>query len=807
VSPSPEDARPRARLGAVLVLALAYFVAGRVALLAAIPPGYAAPAWPAAGIGLVGLLIGGARCWPGVALGSFAVNLGVGFDPSSAQTLALSASSALFIALGAALQALFAAWLVGRFATWPPSPAHPKGMALLAVLGGPVASLVSSLWGPATLLLHGKLAASQLPFASFTWWVGDTIGVFFVLPLVSIWRTDRLASLRRRVAVTMPLAFSLALSVVLFVVVTRHERQRIRIEFENAAGRILGAARDGVNSQLETLRSLRSLYYASDEVEPDEFRIFVAPSLARDDTIRAFSWNERVLDARRTALEREAGVAGGAPLRATELADDGGLVPAPRRAEHVLVRHVEPLADNARVLGYDVLSEPTRARALRRAAEAGDAVHTTPLTLVQDAQVRSAIIVYLPVYEGGETPADAAQRWARVRGFVAAVLDAPRLLAAALRREPDDGIAVALVDDGVASEPRVLASAVPWAEQSSDSAARGALQTTRTLGVPGWSWRLTSVSSPRYVETRWGWQPWAALVSGLFFTGLIGGFLLVMTGRAHLIEELVLARTEDLRRVSRDLLRRNEEIGTVYHTVSHELKTPIASARELVAIVGDGIAGPVNADQSEYLGLAKESMDQMAQLVNELTDVARLETGKLAVQLAPRALAPLLEHVVMSMRGLARERGLELALACEPELPWVRADEGRLAQVLRNLLANALKFTRAGGRVDVTARRDPLERECVRVSVRDTGCGISADDLERVFDRLYQVREGGLTAATSGMGLGLHICQELVRLHGGRIWAESRPGAGSVFSFTLPAADPPRGGAPRPAPALGGARA
>ena len=149
------------------------------------------------------------------------------------------------------------------------------------------------------------------------------------------------------------------------------------------------------------------------------------------------------------------------------------------------------------------------------------------------------------------------------------------------------------------------------------------------------------------------------------------------------------------------------------------------------------------------------------------------------------------------MQALAKAKGIELTLAVEPGLPEVLMDERRLAQVLRNLFSNALKFTAEPGRVEVSVGRDRESAGFLRVAVRDTGRGISQADQERVFERLYQVADGGDSSPPGGMGLGLHISRELVLLHGGRIWVDSSPGEGSVFSFTLAVArdsvEPPSG--------------
>jgi len=252
-------------------------------------------------------------------------------------------------------------------------------------------------------------------------------------------------------------------------------------------------------------------------------------------------------------------------------------------------------------------------------------------------------------------------------------------------------------------------------------------------------------------------------------------------------EEKMRRMQTELEQSNRDLQRRNHEVQTFYHTLSHELKTPLTSAREFVSIVIDGLAGPLSETQLEYLGIAKDSCDQLRLYVNDLLDVTRLETGKLSLDFQAVPLAALVERVVEMLAPAAAGKGVSLSCDSQPDLPAVPIDKQRILQVLTNLTTNAIKFTPAGGQIRLSLSEAPSDPECLRVAVRDTGRGIPKDQLDLIFSRLYQVNEGGRSAESrSGLGLGLYICQELVQLHGGRISVESELGQGSTFTFTIP---------------------
>ena len=241
----------------------------------------------------------------------------------------------------------------------------------------------------------------------------------------------------------------------------------------------------------------------------------------------------------------------------------------------------------------------------------------------------------------------------------------------------------------------------------------------------------------------------------------------------------------DLERTIGDLRARNEEIQGFYHVLSHELKTPLTSAREFISIVLDELAGPVTPDQADYLRTAKKNCDQLRRFLDDILDVTRLETGKLALHPEPHDVTPIIKSVVASLASKANEKGISLSAETAASLPPAMLDEERVVQVLTNLITNALKFTDHGGKVVVRAEVDARPEKMLRVAVVDDGCGIEQARLSRIFDRLYQVREEDF-AIQGGLGLGLCICKEIVRYHGGDLGVESEPGKGSTFTFTLP---------------------
>ncbi len=249
-------------------------------------------------------------------------------------------------------------------------------------------------------------------------------------------------------------------------------------------------------------------------------------------------------------------------------------------------------------------------------------------------------------------------------------------------------------------------------------------------------------------------------------------------------------QTHRLQKKNIELTRKHEEIQRFYQTVSHELKTPLTSIKEFVCIILDGLAGRISSEQKEYLELVKESCMQMANEINDLLDMTRLETGKYRVELEPNDIENLIKKVVSSMQIIAKQKMITISIELDRALPDVFMDPKRVEQILTNLLNNAIKFTDKHGEILVKAGYESDTAEFLKISVLDNGCGIASDDLNKIFERLYQVNPekniNSTSTSSCGLGLGLNICKELVKLHNGEITVQSKIGKGSCFSFTLP---------------------
>ena len=238
---------------------------------------------------------------------------------------------------------------------------------------------------------------------------------------------------------------------------------------------------------------------------------------------------------------------------------------------------------------------------------------------------------------------------------------------------------------------------------------------------------------------------------------------------------------QDLTRVRRLETVRRDFISNV----SHELRTPLASLKALTETLQSGALADPDAGP-RFLGRISTEVDALTQMAQELLDLSRIESGQVELILAPLAPKSLVTSAADRMRMQAERAGLKLSIKCEEGLPNIRADKSRLEQVLVNLIHNAVKFTKPGGEISVEtepANGGTLYGDGIRFAVRDSGVGIPAQSLSRIFERFYRVDK---SRTGSGTGLGLSISKHIIEAHSGKIWAESNEGRGSVFYFVIP---------------------
>ncbi len=519
-----------------LAAAMAYAASGLGAVLLAIPPGYASPLYPAAGIALAMVIVYGRRMVPAVALGSFAVNLWLGRQHGL--TLAAVALPAI-IASGAALQAWAGAVLVKRFVPQPLLLSEPREIAIFFAVGAFAACLVSSVIATATLGAMGVVPPSDLAFTWVTWWMGDSLGVLIAAPIVlTLIGQPRADWAARRLTVGLTLGIVTALLSATILQVARWDEERTRTAFDREAANALSTLSFKLQQPLYALEALHGIYVASDAVSGDELRRATQAWLASSPMLYSMGYQERVSGAEVAALEGRARAEGFGGFRVVNRTAADTVLPF-SGDEAVVIRYIEPLDRNRRALGVNALSIPAARAAIEAAAQSNRAAATTGFRLSQDPVGTAAkgVSVYRAIYQGD--PKTASERRASLRGVVFATIRLEDVLRSVIEQLPQR-LELCVVD--IDSDPATRRLGGPAGCESSTSATVH----SRSISYAGRQWSLRVATRSGDLPPTRDSNAWLFSIIGLLSAAVLGALLLTVTGRTRRIEAAVRERTAAL---------------------------------------------------------------------------------------------------------------------------------------------------------------------------------------------------------------------------------------------------------------------
>lgn len=528
---------PGSIVSRVLIVALAYAVAGKLGLLLAIPPGYATAVWPASGVALAAILLWGRSMWIGVMLGSFAVNLSTSWDSGSAGEVLRSLALASAIGAGAAAQAVIGAALIRQVGGLRNIFTQEVRIFRVLLLGGPLSCVTNASLGVGSLWTAGLIPDENLLFNWWTWWVGDSIGVLIFMPLICAWSLrPRAEWLRKQIALTVPLVVVFAAVVALFFYASAGEQRRLSADFDARASRYADTLQEALDANLRILSSLRSFYNASVFVSRKEFETFLEPLMHEYPAVQALGWAPRVeADALPSFLETISREQSG-DYRIKDYAADNRFIVAGARADYYPIAYIVPGSGNAEVLGFDVRSEPLRRAAFERALASGRAAATERVRLMQDREARASVLIFLPLLAADRTR-DAPP------GMLSALIRLDALAATALDGLEREGLRARLHDPLAEPATATLLSIGPPDELAPDAIAE---QRSIAVHIADRKWSLEVLLPADYLVTHRSWQAWGLLAVGLSLTALLEMLLLVMLARQSRVEELVNSRTAEL---------------------------------------------------------------------------------------------------------------------------------------------------------------------------------------------------------------------------------------------------------------------
>jgi signal transduction histidine kinase len=432
--------------------------------------------------------------------------------------------------------------------------------------------------------------------------------------------------------------------------------------------------------------------------------------------------------------------------------------------------YVEPFeGKNIRTFGYDMLTDPVRKDAMEEARDTNRAILSKRVHLLQDDDKPNAagLLMFVPLYKTGSPHNTVEERRQALQGYIYAPFRADDFFGDIYTKQSasNPGMQFQVLEGDAANKQEVYKS--PGYDAITNPI--NGTQTTeyrvnnRELSI---NYRVPTDSIAKSTRNR----PINTLIGGLLFSIILAGLVLVLL--ISRTRSLAYAEAREVQQAKDDLLS----------LASHQLRTPATGVKQYIGMLRQGYAGSLSAMQKDLLGRAYASNERQLGIIDEILHVARIDTGRITLDIQRVPVTKLVRDVAKEHRESAKikQQKLQLHLPTQPIL--IDADPQYLRMVIDNLLSNATKYTADKGAIDVYMRKTRHE---ITLEVKDTGVGIKKQDQQLLFKKFSRIHNE-LTRQTEGSGIGLYITQKIVNLHGGKIEVISDPKIGSSFIITLP---------------------
>ena len=570
------------------------------------------------------------------------------------------------------------------------------------------------------------------------------------------------------------------------VAAERASTEQYRLAFEASLREELGSATD-------SLVAVRTLFDVHGDVSANTYDAMIAPWVSRRPGVAALEWAPHVERRARALMEENAVLRGVQNFAIRELID-GELQVSSQKDVYYPTFYVFPRSGNEKIIGFDLLSEPARQRALETSLQTGNITLTEPIKLLQ---ANSAVVTSL-AFLAVENRRD---RDGPPLGVAVGILRLTDMISRAARvaRIPLD-FEVHLADLKTQG-PQKLIYSNRLAEYAIDHV-RTELEQPFNPNVSNFTfgyrdWTIVLHPSSNGLGSLLYWQPWAIFVFGSTVSILLLIYLRSLNRTEKHIVDLVAQRTrelEDAREAAEQAMNQAQNADKaksefIAH-MSHEFRSPMTSILGYSQLAADSLDKDFSIETlRSYLSTIRSAGQHVLSLIGDILDISKIEAGRMILEETPLNIHRICEEVTSMMQVPAQAQENKLHLDIDPQMPrWVVGDPVRLKQVLTNLVSNAIKFTKYGNIQISAAPLDVTDDQLsFRISVRDEGIGIPKHKQDAIFEAFAQV-DTSTTRRYGGTGLGLAICQRIVQAMGGLIKVESTEGQGSTFWFdvTLP---------------------
>lgn len=748
-------------LALLIFVFLLYFLAGKLSLNLSSIDGYSTPVWPPAGLALGFVLIFGNRVWPALFLGAYFTN--TTHLPTSETWIQFLISNPqnITISLGNSTSAILGSYLLKRFSSPTLNIFQANEILIFFILAGPVSAFMSSVIGSLSLF-YFKIIYFEFLFQTWiTWWMGDSIGIIIFTPLlILIWKwykgEEKFLRLIIFASATMS-TFVFTLSI--FFLTRNWEKEFIKYRIKSDGQIISSGIEHGFLENLRVVKALGSFISLTENLNRKKFDQFSKGIMEDSGSVTALSWNPLIRNSSRPHaeknLKKDYSDSIGISIR-----KDQKLIRSPENEDYVYIRFIYPYSDNKQAIGFNILSDPTRKDALFSATERQDIEITSKINLVQSLKNNLGFLVFSPI-----------NRWDGEFGFATAVIRLTTIIENSIIGNDQNPLCIKIEEVNDPYNIEIFSKNC----SNIDEKIFSDYFYEHPILIGSHVLNIKTIATKDYFQMNLTNASRFLLIISSLLTGLLGILLLIIMGKEKSIQDIVEKRTFELEKANRV---KSEFLANM----SHEIRTPMNGVLGMLTLLEQT---NIDAEQKDYLDNAEKSVLSLLTIINDILDVSKLENKKLEFISKPTNINKLCKDVTQLFFADAKKKNLDLQIniiGLDPNL-YVLVDENRLRQILINLIANALKFTFVGSiSLDVNLSND---KRYIVFTVKDTGIGISEENITRLFDRFVQL-EDSRTKKFEGSGLGLYISKQLVHLMGGDIEVQSKVNVGSTFQFTIP---------------------
>jgi len=586
-----------------------------------------------------------------------------------------------------------------------------------------------------------------------------------------------------------------------------------QIRFEERAADRLTSVEQSIVAKQEVLRSLVGFFEGSQNVDREEFKLFVRSALKRFPSVQALEWIPRVTASERSTIEATVRKEGFEDFRLTERTSDGTVITAGPRHEYFPVFYAEPYNANRKDLGFDLGSNPNQRAAMGKAR---DTDSLTTSAMIEFSEGGAIALVYAPIYRTGQPNETVLQRRQNLRGFARAVLNIEQMVEVPFKTrrtlKSPAGIDVYLYDDAAAKGQQLLYSHRSRKRANSEGfvLSRANVESGPRLSVSfpvgDRTWSIIAKPMRSDFGVVVSLMAWSGALLPTLLAMVLAAYIYTLFGQSHRLEKEVAERRqaeEKMRTAKKEAESANQAKSRFLASMSHDLRTPLNAILGFADFISNQYLGPLGVTKyKEYAEDIHSSGELLLALVNDILDLSAIESGKLSLAKESLSTKDFVMECEKFIKQKAESLGIDLTTKVPSDILPLYADKRAAKQILINLLSNAVKFTPEGGKITIGVTATNGHHI---IEISDTGTGIPADKIATIADPFVR-GESNPHKSQEGTGLGLAIVKSLVGLHGGDFDIQSTVGKGTTVTVKLPGRanqlefEIPKTPAPGPAP-------